>query len=99
MLELGQIMIENPQQKMERDVKQFLDVYQSISPEAKAHFEAQMHSALGKFDEKTRVLYFALLQAAKDGDDVITALAKMKKEADLNQAKEEAAFLMNLSSD
>jgi len=65
--------------KLFSDIKRFLDVYQILSPESKAAFEAQMTSLVEKSDERSRNLYTALLQAAKDGRSPEEAVDFMKK--------------------
>lgn len=83
-------MIEDPNKKLENDVKRFLDVYKVISPEARAQFESQLKSTITSMDEKSKTLYFSLLQSAQAGEDVPEAIAKMKKESELYQAKTKA---------
>lgn len=53
--------------KMNKEIADFLQVYQALSPQAKGEFEAQIMAFLKSQDEKTKSLYQALLQAAKDG--------------------------------
>ncbi|KPJ67113.1 hypothetical protein AMJ44_07405 [candidate division WOR-1 bacterium DG_54_3] len=65
--------------KLQEDIKRFLEVYQVLSPEGKAQFEAQMAGAIKDRDEKTKKLYQALLQAAKDGREIEEAIEEMKK--------------------
>ena len=73
-------MVENnPIQRLYNDVKKFLEVYQVLSPEGKAQFEAQMAGAIKDLDEKTKKLYQALLQAAKDGKGIEEAIKAMEK--------------------
>jgi len=69
----------NPQQKLLSDVKRFLEVYKVLSPEGKAQFEAQMAGSIKDQDEKTKKLYQALLQAAKDGKSIEEAIEEMHK--------------------
>ena len=69
------------QKKLFHDVRKFLEVYGVLSPDGKAQFEAQMAGNLKTVDEKTRKLYYALLQAAKDGKDIDQAIAEMEKAA------------------
>ncbi|OGC22818.1 hypothetical protein A2291_00675 [candidate division WOR-1 bacterium RIFOXYB2_FULL_42_35] len=80
-------MGQNPNERLQIDVKRFLEVYKVISPEARAQFESQLKSTVISLDEKTKLLYFALLQSAQAGDTVEEAIAKMKKEADLYQVQ------------
>ena len=67
--------------KLFSDIKRFLDVYQILSSESKAAFEAQMTSLVEKSDERGKALYAALLQAAKDGRSPEEAVDFMKKSA------------------
>ncbi|MEA3493925.1 MAG: hypothetical protein U9R38_06020 [Candidatus Margulisiibacteriota bacterium] len=69
----------NPQQRLLNDVKKFLEVYKVLSPDGKAQFEGQMAGSIKDQDDKTRKLYHALLQAAKDGKDVEAAIQEMGK--------------------
>jgi len=64
--------------KLTADIKKFLDVYTILGPEAKAAFEAQMDKLTSSTDDKTRALYRALYQSAKDGLAADEAIAKMK---------------------
>ncbi|MFH1683785.1 MAG: hypothetical protein ABIA67_02750 [Candidatus Margulisiibacteriota bacterium] len=67
----------NPHQKLQQDVKKFLEVYKILSPEGKAQFEAQMAGEIKGLDEKTKKLYSSLLQSAKDGKDIAGAIQEM----------------------
>ena len=69
----------NPIQRLYNDVKKFLEVYKVLSSEGKAQFEAQMLGAIKDQDERTKKLYGALLQAAKDGKGIDEAIAAMEK--------------------
>lgn len=69
----------NPQEKLQQDIKRFLEVYQVLSAEGKAQFEAQMAGELKGKDEKTKKLYYTLLQAAKDGKGIEEAIQDMNK--------------------
>jgi len=69
----------NPQEKLRQDVKRFLEVYTVLSAEGKAQFEAQMAGELKGKDEKTKKLYYTLLQAAKDGKDIEGAIQAMNE--------------------
>jgi hypothetical protein len=72
-------MAENHAIKLQKDIKKFLEVYQVLSPEGKAQFEAQMAGAIKDRDGKTKKLYQALLQAAKDGKGIEEAIEAMEK--------------------
>lgn len=63
--------------KLQNDIKKFLEVYKFLSVEGKAQFEAQMAGQIKDLDEKTKNLYQALLQAAKDGSTIDEAINKM----------------------
>jgi hypothetical protein len=69
----------DPQQKLLQDVKKFLEVYKVLSAEGKSQFEAQMAGSVKGEDEKTKKLYYALLQAAKDGKGIEGAIREMEK--------------------
>lgn len=73
------LMMEDPIKKLQNDIKKFLEVYKVLSPEGKAQFEAQMAGQVKKVDERTKKLYYALLQAAKLGLGVEAALREMQK--------------------
>ncbi|MBN2058092.1 MAG: hypothetical protein JW782_04805 [Candidatus Saganbacteria bacterium] len=68
-----------PQEKLQQDVRKFLEVYSVLSPEGKAQFEAQMNGEVRSKDERTKKLYYALLQAAKDGKDIKAAIEQMNR--------------------
>lgn len=65
--------------KLLQDVKRFLEVYKVLSPDGKAQFEAQMAGSVKDQDAKTKKLYLALLQAAKDGKNIAGAIEEMGK--------------------
>jgi hypothetical protein len=65
--------------KLLQDVQKFLEVYKVLSADGKAQFEAQMAGSIKDQDEPTKKLYGALLQAAKDGQDIDGALQEMEK--------------------
>ena len=69
----------NPLAKLQADINKFLEVYKILSPEGKAQFEAQLAAAVQRVDEKTRKLYYTLLESAKNGQDVEQALERMRK--------------------
>ena len=69
----------DPVDNLRKDIKKFLDVYKILSPEGRAQFEAQMAGAVKGQDEKTKKLYYALLQAAKDGKEIEEAIKEMQK--------------------
>lgn len=68
-----------PEQKLEQDVKRFLEVYRFLSAEGKAQFEAQMAGAIKKQDDRTKKLYQTLLKSAKFGLGVEEAVVEMNK--------------------
>ena len=68
-----------PKEKLLQDVKKFLEVYKVLSADGKAQFEAQMAGSIKDQDDKTKKLYGALLQAAKDGQDIDGAVQAMEK--------------------
>lgn len=67
----------NQERRLQSDIKKFLEVYKVLSSEGKAQFEAQMAGAIKDYDEKTKKLYYALLQAAKDGKSIESAIQAM----------------------
>jgi len=71
----------NPRQKLQSDIKRFLEVYKVLSSEGKAQFESQMAGAIKNQDERTKNLYQSLLQAAKDGKGIEEAIQAMAKAA------------------
>ena len=58
---------ESPFNKLENDIKRFIEVYKVLSAEGQAAFEAQMMANLKKVDPKTKKLYETLIRAAKEG--------------------------------
>ena len=70
-------MAEDQIEKLKTDIERFLEVYKVLPPEGKAAFEAQMNSAVNKVDEKSKVLYYALLQSAKNDEEVGQAIDKL----------------------
>ncbi len=71
----------DPQEKLRLDIKHFLEVYRFMTAEAKAHFEAQLAGELKGKDPKTKGLYYALVQAAKEGRGIEAAIAKLTEAA------------------
>lgn len=69
----------DPQQKLNNDINKFLEVYRFLSAEGKAQFEAQMAGSIKNHDEKTKKLYHALLQSAKNGKSINEAIEAMGK--------------------
>ncbi len=69
----------NPIQKLQADIQKFLEVYKVLSPEGKAQFEAQMAGAIKDQDQRSKKLYYALLQSAKNGKGIEEAIAEMGK--------------------
>ncbi len=67
-----------PQLKLHSDIQKFLEVYNILSADGKAQFEAQMAGSVKGQDEKTKKLYYTLLQAAKNGVGVAEAIEEMK---------------------
>lgn len=65
--------------KLSKDVQKFLDVYNILSSEARAAFEAQIAPTLHAADEKSKKLYAALLSSAKDGISIEDAISRMEK--------------------
>jgi hypothetical protein len=74
-------MTQNQQPNLHSDIKHFLEVYKVLSSQGKAHFEAQMAASIKKQDDRTKKLYLALLQAAKDGKETEEAIEAMQKAA------------------
>lgn len=69
-------------EKLEKQIQKFLVIYRILVPEAKAQFEAQMNANLKNVDAKTRKLYMALLDAAKQGDNKDEALKALHEAND-----------------
>ncbi len=69
----------NPEDKLKKDVKKFLEVYRFLSAEGKAQFEAQMAGEVKDKDERTKKLYYSLLQSAKDGRSIQEAIKELEK--------------------
>ncbi|MFH1542852.1 MAG: hypothetical protein ABIE84_07190 [bacterium] len=76
-------MVEEKINKLNADVKRFLDVYRFLSAEGKAQFESQMQGNLKTVDEKTKKLYLSLLQSAKSGLSIEEAIAQLHKNSDV----------------
>lgn len=72
-------MADDPILKLQTDIKRFLEVYQVLPAEGKAAFEAQMNAQVAKVDEKTKRLYYTLLQSAKNGMDVNESIVKLRE--------------------
>ena len=68
----------NPADKLQKDIKKFLEVYRFLSAEGKAQFEAQMAGELKGQDERTKELYYSLLQSAKDGKSIQEAIKRLE---------------------
>ena len=66
-------------EKLEKQIQKFLQVYNILLPEAKAAFEAQMNGHLKNVDDRTKNLYVALLNAAKDGETKEKAIEALYK--------------------
>lgn len=76
-------MIENtPQIKLHSDIQKFLEIYNILSADGKAQFEAQMAGSIKGQDERTKRLYHTLLLAAKNGAGVAEAIEEMKLSGD-----------------
>jgi len=67
--------------RLTHDIGKFLDVYRILTPEARAAFEAQMDKIIAQADDKSKNLYRALQQAAKEGLTIQEAIEKMKTSA------------------
>ncbi len=64
---------------LEKNIGKFLEVYNILSPPAKAAFESQLAGAIKDKDEKTKKLYLALLRAGKVGMGVKETIEEMEK--------------------
>ncbi|MBI5699656.1 hypothetical protein HZC35_05010 [Candidatus Saganbacteria bacterium] len=64
--------------KLEEDIGKFLNVYQILSPQDRAVFEAQLNGAVKNEDGATKKLYAELLSAAKDGVNIDDTILRMK---------------------
>ncbi len=65
--------------KLEGIIGRFLETYKILSPAEKVKFEIEIAAKVRSLDEKTRNLYGALIDAAKDGRNASEAIAKMQK--------------------
>jgi len=65
--------------QLKNDIQRFLDVYNFLTPEAGAMFEAQLAPHLKKTDARTRNLYNALLSSAKDNLGIEDAITRMEE--------------------
>jgi len=63
--------------RLEQDVKKFLEVYEILSPEAKAQFESQLAGSVKGLDERTKRLHYVLLAVAKEKGSVSEAIEKL----------------------
>lgn len=64
---------------LHRDVSNFLDVYRIMPSPTRAAFEAQLDQTIYSSDDKTKILFQTLKQAAKDTLTAEEAIEKMKK--------------------
>ena len=71
----------NPEDKLKTDIKKFLEVYKFLSAEGKAQFEAQMAGELKGRDERTKKLYYSLLQSAKDNKSIQGSIKELGEAA------------------
>ncbi len=63
--------------KLTEEITRFFEVYNILSPEGKAGFEAQLGPKLNSSDKKTRIFYEILLSAAKDNATAEEAIDRL----------------------
>ncbi len=68
-------------EKLNNDVRKFLEVYNILSPEAKGLVEIQLTPHLQNADKRTKALYSALLSAAQEGLSIADAISRMEAAA------------------
>jgi hypothetical protein len=78
-LKISIIKGDKEMEKLNENIKKFLDVYRFLPSEAKAAFEAQITSHINSCDQKTKNLYAALLSSAKENLDPADTIERMKK--------------------
>jgi hypothetical protein len=71
----------DPKEKLSKDINRFLAIYKILGAEARAAFAAQMDAVIKNTDEKTRRLYLALLDSAKDSCDLEDTIDNMNRAA------------------
>ena len=69
----------NPMDNLNDQVRRFLEVYKVLPPDARVSFEIEIAKKKGSMDERTKRLYDALIQAARDGMNFEQAISKMKE--------------------
>jgi len=69
----------NPEERLEDQVKRFLEVYKVLSPEARVTFEIEIAKKTAVMDERTKNLYNALVKAAREGLSQQEAIEQMRK--------------------
>lgn len=74
-------------EQLAKDIQKFLDVYNVLTPQAKALFEVQLAPKLNISDKRSKKLYLALLSAAQDKLSIEEAISRME-EVDANPAKQ-----------
>ncbi len=67
------------QEKFEDEVRHFLEVYKILSPAARVNFEIEIAKKTSFMDERTKKLYSALIDSAREGYGFAEAIEKMKK--------------------
>lgn len=66
-----------PDQKLNRDIQKFLEVYRFMPAEEKARFIAELTAGTKHLDAKTQSFYTALLRSASDGEGVDAAVKRL----------------------
>ena len=67
--------------EFEDQVKRFLEVYKILSPQARVSFEIEIAKKTSLMDDRTRKLYAALVDSAREAlgaEDAITNMKKVK---------------------
>jgi len=68
-----------PQERLDESIRQFLEIYKILSPEARISFEIEIIRKTKDMDERTQKLYLALIKAAKDDRTVEETIKRMHK--------------------
>lgn len=65
--------------EFEDQVKRFLEVYKILSPQSRVGFEIEIAKKTSLMDERTRNLYAALIDSAREALGSDAAITNMKK--------------------
>ena len=67
------------EEEFEDQVKRFLEVYKILSPQSRVGFEIEIARKTSLMDDKTRKLYAALVDSAREALGPDAAIVNMKK--------------------